>query len=108
LILRTASAPERCTDATLAELAPIGNLIVDAEMARTKVTDKGMQSLAKFSNLRFLDLSATAVTSVGAKELLKLEKLESLNLTQTRVTHDAAAALQSKPALKRLYLFEPH
>jgi uncharacterized membrane protein len=108
LILRTVSAPERCTDATLAELAPVGNLIVDAELARTKVTDKGMQSLANFSNLRFLDLSDTAVTSVGAKELMKLEKLETLNLTQTRVTHNAAAKLQSKPGLKHLYLFETH
>jgi uncharacterized membrane protein len=108
LILRTVSAPERCTDETLAALAPVGNLIVDAELARTKVTDKGMQSLANFSNLRFLDLSDTAVTSVGANELVKLEKLESLNLTQTRVTHDAAAELQSKPALKHLYLFETH
>lgn len=108
LILRTVSAPERCTDSTLADLAPIASLIVDAELARTKVTDKGMQSLAKFSNLRFLDLSDTAVTSVGAKELMKLEKLESLNLTQTRVTHDAAAELQSKPALKHLYVFGTH
>lgn len=108
LILRTVTAPERCTDATLAQLAPVGNLIVDAELARTKVTDKGMQSIVGFSNLRFLDLSNTAVTSVGVKELMKLEKLESLNLTQTKVTPKAAAELQSKPGLKRLYLFEPH
>lgn len=108
LILRTVSAPEHCTDATLARLAPVENLIVDAELARTKVTDKGMQSLASFSNLRFLDLSDTAVTSNGVKELLKLEKLESLNLTQTNVSRDGAAELQSKPGLKRLYLFETH
>lgn len=108
LILRTVSAPERCTDATLAGLAPVGNLIVDAELARTRVTDKGIQSLASFSNLRFLDLSDTAVTSVGARELMKLGKLESLNLTQTRVTRNTATELQSKPGLKRLYLFETH
>jgi hypothetical protein len=65
LILRTVSAPERCTDETPARLAPVGNLIVDAELARTKVTDRGMQSLANFSNLRFLDLSDTAVTSAS-------------------------------------------
>ena len=106
LILRTVSAPERCTDATLAQLAPVGNLIVDAELARTKVTDKGMQSIAAFSNLRFLDLSDTTVTSVGVKELMKLEKLESLNLSQTRVAPNAAAELRSKPGLKRLYLFD--
>jgi uncharacterized membrane protein len=108
LILRTVSAPDRCTDATLAQLAPIGNLIVDAELARTKVTDKGMQSLAAFSNLEFLDLSGTAVTSAGVKELVKLGKLESLNLTQTRVTRDTADELQSKTGLKQLYLFEAH
>jgi hypothetical protein len=67
-----------------------------------------MQSIAAFANLRFLDLSDTAVTSVGVKELMKLEKLESLNLTQTKVTPNAAAELQSKPGLKRLYLFEAH
>jgi hypothetical protein len=105
LILRTMSAPQRCNDATLSQLAPVANLIVDAELARTKVTDKGMQALASFSNLRFLDLSNTAVTSAGVKELMKLEKLQSLNLTQTRVTRDGVAELQAKPGLK-LYLFE--
>jgi uncharacterized membrane protein len=108
LILRTVSAPERCNDATLAQLAPVANLIVDAELARTKVTDKGMQAVANFSNLRVLDLSGTAVTSAGVMELMKLEKLESLNLTQTRVAHKTAAELQAKPGLKRLYLFETH
>jgi len=34
--------------------------------------------------------------------------LESLNLTQTRVTHNAAAELQARPGLKRIYLFEAH
>ena len=46
LILRTASAPERCSDATLEQLAPVANLIVDAELARTKVSDKGMKTIA--------------------------------------------------------------
>jgi uncharacterized membrane protein len=107
LILRTLSAPQRCNDATLAQLAPVANLIVDAELARTKVTDQGMQELENFSNLRFLDLSNTAVTSAGAKELIKLEKLQSLNLTQTKVMRDGVAELQAKPGLK-LYLFEAH
>jgi uncharacterized membrane protein len=106
LILRTVSAPERCNDATLAQLAPVANLIVDAELARTKVTDKGMPAIANFSNLRDLDLSNTAVTSTGVKELMKLEKLESLNLTETRVTRGGIAELQTKPGLKRLYSFE--
>ena len=108
LILRTVSAPEHCNDATLAQLAPIATLIVDAELARTKVTDKGTPAIATFSNLRFLDLSHTAVTSAGVKELMRLEKLESLNLTETRVTRDGLAGLQTKPGLKRIYVFETH
>jgi uncharacterized membrane protein len=108
LILRTVSAPDRCNDATLAQLAPVANLIVDAELARTKVTDKGMQAVAKFPNLRFLDLSNTAVTSAGVKELMKLETIERVNLTQTRVTHNGVAELQKKSGLKRLYLSETH
>jgi uncharacterized membrane protein len=106
LILRTASAPGRCNDDTLAQLAPVANLIVDAELARTKVTDKGMQAIANLSNLRFLDLSSTAVTSAGMQELMKLDKLESLNLTETKVTRSGLAVLQTKPGLKRLYGFE--
>ena len=107
LILRTLSAPARCNDATLAQLAPVATLIVDAELARTKVTDKGMQAVAGFSNLRVLDLSSTSVTAAGVKALAKLDKLQSLNLTQTRVTGDGIVALQAKPGLK-LYLFEAH
>jgi hypothetical protein len=108
LILRTVTAPSHCNDATLAQLAPVANLIVDAELARTKVTDKGMQSVANFSNLRFLDLSNTAVTSAGVRELMKLEKVERVNLTQTRVTRNGVAELEAKPGLKRLYLTETH
>jgi hypothetical protein len=108
LILRTASAPERCNDATLAQLAPVADLIVDAELARTKVTDKGMPAIATFSSLRFLDLSHTAVASGGVKELMKLERLESLNLTETRASREGIAGLQAKPGLKRLYVFETH
>jgi hypothetical protein len=106
LILRTLSAPGKCTDDTLSRLAPVANLIVDAELARTKVTDKGMQALGAFSNLRFLDLSNTDVTSSGAKELLKLDKLESLNLTETKVTRSGIEPFQSKSGLKRIYSFE--
>ena len=40
-------------------------LIVDAELARTKVTDAGLMSLGRFENLRALDLTRTAVSSAG-------------------------------------------
>jgi len=85
LILRTVSAPERCDDGAIARLKVIGALIVDAELARTKVTDAGLKTLATFSNLRAVDLAHTAVTSAGVPILARLSRLESLNLTATVV-----------------------
>jgi uncharacterized membrane protein len=106
LILRTASAPEHCDDVAIARLKVIGILIVDAELARTKVTDAGLKTLAMFSNLRAVDLAHTAVTSAGVPVLARLSHLESLNLTATVVDDAGVAALRHKQTLKRLYLFE--
>jgi hypothetical protein len=106
LILRTVSAPERCDDVAIARLKVIGMLIVDAELARTKVTDVGLKTLAMFSNLRAVDLAHTAVTSAGVPVLARLSRLESLNLTATVVDDAGVAALRHKQTLKRLYLFE--
>ena len=106
LILRTVSARERCDDAALVKLAPVASLIVDAELARTKVTDGGLKTLSTFSNLRSLDLSHTAITSVGVRLLSRLDKLETLNLTATGVDDTGVALLRHKARLKRLYLFE--
>ena len=106
LILRTVSAPERCDDGAIARLKVIGALIVDAELARTKVTDAGLKTLATFSNLRAVDLAHTGVTSAGVPILARLSRLESLNLTATVVDDAGVAALRRKQTLKRLYLFE--
>src|SRR6266852_5586915 len=106
LILRTVSAPERCDDVAVARLKVIGILIVDAELARTKVTDAGLKTLATFSNLRAVDLAHTGVTSAGVPILARLSRLESLNLTATAVDDAGVAALRRKQTLKRLYLFE--
>ena len=105
LVLRTASAPNRCDDAALAKLAPIAPLIVEAELARTKVTDAGLKSLASFPNLRMLDLTRTAVTTEGVGALAGLKHLEALNLTDTAVDDAGVARLKALPTLKRVWLY---
>jgi uncharacterized membrane protein len=105
-ILRTVSAPSRCNDATLAALKPVADLIVDAELAGTNVTDSGMRYVSAFSNLRSIDLSRTAITSAGLSPLAQLPKLESLNLTATAVDAKGVLLLRRRPSLKHLYLFE--
>ena len=105
LVLRTASAPRRCDDGVLAKLKPIAALIVDAELARTKVTDAGLKSLAGFENLRSLDLTRTAITSKGLAAIAQLKKLEQLNLTDTAVDDAGVAQLSAVPTLKRVWLY---
>ena len=106
LILRTVSAPERCDDKTLARLKSVSDLIVDAELARTKITDEGLKTLSTFSNIRSIDLAHTNVTSKGVPLLARLNHLETLNLTATPVDDTGVITLRHKPSLKRLYLFE--
>jgi uncharacterized membrane protein len=105
IILRTISAPERCNDSVLVALKPVADLIIDAELARTKITDAGMKTLGSFVNLRSIDLSHTAVTSRGLPPLANLSKLESLNLTATDVDDQGVLPFRQKPGLRHLYLF---
>lgn len=104
LVLRTASAPGRCDDKVLAALAPIAPLIVEAELARTRVTDAGVAALASWENLRALDLTRTAITSTGLAPLARLQALETLNLTDTEVDDAGVAPLRTVPSLRRLWL----
>lgn len=105
LILRTASAPGRCDDRTLEKLGPVAVFIVHAELARTKITDRGLKALAACENLREADLTRTAISSAGLGALTGLKKLEALNLTDTAVDDAGAAQMKKMPALKRVWLF---
>jgi hypothetical protein len=105
LILRTASSPTRCGDASLGMLGPIAALIVEAELARTNVTDAGLASLAACVNLRSIDLTQTRVTSDGIAHLSPLVYLEKLNLSLTAVDEGVVTALQTLPALRKAWLF---
>ncbi len=105
LVLRTASAPGRCDDVTLAKLAPVAQFITEAELARTRVTDAGLASLVACENLRTLDLTRTAVTSRGVAGLARLLNLEALNLTDTGVDDSGVAPLRALPGLQHLWLF---
>jgi mono/diheme cytochrome c family protein len=108
IILRTASAPQRLDDAAVERLKPIAPLIVDAELARTQITDNGLVALAGFANLRHLDLAYTRVTSAGVARLTPLVKLQTLNLVATKVDASARVALRGLPALRAVYDYGAH
>jgi uncharacterized membrane protein/mono/diheme cytochrome c family protein len=104
LILRTFSDPEACDDAALAALKDLAPYIVDAELARSRITDAGLQSLAGFVNLRSVDLTGTRVTAQGVAALMLLPRLASLNLTETGITRNAMKKLPDPPTALQLYV----
>lgn len=106
LILRTASSPGRCDDSVLEKLAPIGDLIVEAELARTPVSDRGMRAVGTWANLERLDLTRTSVTSDSLALLLPLRRLAFLNLTQTKVEATGPELAGRLPSVLRMWAFK--
>lgn len=104
LILRTISDATSVDDTTLLALAPVAHLIVDAELARTRITDAGLATLGKFTNLQRLDLGYTRVTSNGISALGSLSKLETINLVSTPADDLAWKTLRELPRLRRVYI----
>jgi Planctomycete cytochrome C len=106
LILNTTDAGTKFGDAQLAGLARFAPYIVEAELARTSVSDACFDTLEKFSHLRALHLEGTAVRGVGLAKLGQLQQLRYLNLSGTQVTEAGIAPLRSMKNLRHLYLYD--
>jgi mono/diheme cytochrome c family protein/uncharacterized membrane protein len=105
LILSTVDAPGNFGDAQLAQFEKFAPYIVEANLARTAVTDASFDTLRKFTSLRSLHLEATAITGNGLAKLAPLSQLTYLNLSETKVTSAALDGLRAMPNLRHTYLF---
>src|SRR5262249_20864024 len=65
-------------------------------LARSLVTDEGIQHLAAFPHLRELDLSNTKITSAGLAVLEQLPELEWLGMTGVSLGFLARTKLKLK------------
>lgn len=90
----------------LKSLAPAAKHITWLSLARTDLTDEGMEHLAKLGNLTRLRLEKTQITDVGVAHLRTLEHLETLNLYGTQVTKACLTELKLLKNLKRVYLWQ--
>jgi hypothetical protein len=93
-------------DAGLAPLSPLADKIASLDLARTKVTDKGLAAIAGMKNLTELHLENTSVTDAGLDHLKGLAALEYLNLYGTKVTDAGLPKLAGLSKLKSLYLWQ--
>jgi uncharacterized membrane protein len=106
LILSTVDAPATFTDAQLAQFERFAPYLVEANLARTAITDQSLDTLTKFTHLRALHLEGTGITGAGLARLAPLSQLTYLNLSGTRVTKDAIAPLSNMKNLRHVYLYD--
>ena len=105
LILNTVDIAPSFTDAQLAGFQKFAPYIVEANLARTAVTNASFDTLAKFTHLRALHLEGTGVTGDGLQKLGSLSQLTYLNLSGTKVTTSAAAQIEKMKSLRHVYLY---
>jgi uncharacterized membrane protein len=105
LILRTVDASSSFGDAQLTQFHRFAPYIVEAELARTAITDASLDTLNTFTHLRALHLEGTSVTGANLAKLSSLKQLTYLNLSGTKVTAQSVAPLRNMPNLRHVYLF---
>jgi mono/diheme cytochrome c family protein/uncharacterized membrane protein len=105
LILDTVDVAASFGDTQLAQFEKFAPYVVEADLARTAVTDASFETLSRFTHLRALHLEGTAVTGNGLARLAPLSQLTYLNLSETKVTAANLSSIRSMPNLRHIYLF---
>ena len=105
LILSTVDVSPSFGDQQLAAFQKFAPFIVEANLARTAVTNASFDTLAKFTHLRALHLEGTQVTGDGLAKLAPLSQLSYLNLSGTKVTPAAMAQIEKVKSLRHVYLY---
>ena len=105
LVLNTVDIAPTFGDTQLAAFENFAPYIVEANLARTAITDASLDTLAHFSHLRALHLEGTVITGNGLAKLAALHRLTYLNLSETKVTAPSLTPLKSMPNLRHVYTF---
>ena len=90
-------------DDALKQIAQIGAQVVWLNLAKTRVTDTGLATLAQFPELRRLHLDRTRVSDAAMAHIAKLPKLEYLNLVSTSLSDTGLRQLAVMPAIQKIY-----
>ena len=73
-------------DDALKHIAQVGPQVVWLNLAKTRVTDAGLATLAQFPELRRLHLDRTRISDAAITHISRLPKLEYLNLVSTSLS----------------------
>lgn len=96
----------KCTDESVAALAPLKDNVAHLDLARTVITDAALKTVAGFPRITRLDLRKTAVTDKGLEALTACKHLTYVNLFGTEVTDAGLNQLAKIKTLTNVYLYE--
>ena len=66
------------------------------DLRQTRISDRGLKTIARFSALRSLDLGDDGITDAGVAELVGLKQIDTLNLAGNAGVSDAAVGQLAK------------
>ena len=95
----------RISDLTLARKLASLRMLENLDLARTRVSNAGMDGLASLTSLRVLNLAYAELDDAGLGKLRALTQLETLNLDSTHVTDSSVAVLAGYSKLQTLDLY---
>jgi Leucine-rich repeat (LRR) protein len=101
--MRCWPAPSRSICVASSNLMPLFNRYVwrrmpgltGLDLQGTRITDAGVESLARLAQLTTLSLARTAISDKAVLALARLKRLERLDLSDTQVTPDALDRLRT-------------
>ncbi len=86
-------------------LGAVAPQVLRLSLRQADVTNAGLKTIARMTNLRRLRLESNPIDDAGVAELQGLKELRYLNLTGTRITDRGLVSLGSLPKLRRIYLW---
>lgn len=90
----------------LALLVQLKDQVLWLKLNNSTIDNKGLQSVALFTNLARLDLSYTKITAVGLNSIKSLTALQQLNLVGTNVSAQAILSLKDIKTMSGIYLYK--
>ncbi len=87
------------------KLAPVAEHVIWLNLARTHISNKGLELLPKMAHLQKLELQDTKIGDSALASIAQVKSLEVLNLNGTQITEQGLPKLASLQQLKRLYLY---
>lgn len=106
LRINVINAAKEFGDDQLKLLEPVADRVAWLDLARSQISDAGLEVVGKMKGLERLHLENTKVTDAGIAKLGAMPHLEYLNLYGTQVGNGVFESFARMPLLRKVYLWQ--